>query len=179
LIGATAALFAISLLNAMFGAPRMMLTPVDGASGAIAALLVATASLYPDQELQLFFALKLKARWVPHLFLGISTVFALLFGVWNAWLMTAFGCVSGFVYMNYDDVKEAIMKRLGRSKDRVPSGRVLGGSSAAGAGVAAGAASSELDAERRRALAVKALEERMALLRNTEDDEEEFVDDEV
>ncbi|KAG0474560.1 hypothetical protein HPP92_014246 [Vanilla planifolia] len=73
-------------------------TPVSGFHGVLAGLLVGIKQLMPDQELNLLFLIKIRAKWLPSILAMISiavSVFLpefatylpiLLFGIYMSWL---------------------------------------------------------------------------------------------
>ncbi len=83
---ATAALFAFSIQSV-----------VVGSGPPIFALVMLWAMLYPDLELYFFFLLKVKAKWLVALLLGIAFLIDLSYGEFILFLANLTGVIWGFV----------------------------------------------------------------------------------
>lgn len=72
------------LISGIFSAAALLLfssqSIVVGSGPAIYALVMLWAMLYPDLELYFFFLLRIKAKWIAALFLGIALLVSLSYG---------------------------------------------------------------------------------------------------
>lgn len=88
------------IIAGIFSAAALLLfsaqSVVAGSGPPIYALLMVWSMLYPDLELSFFFLLRIKAKWLVAVFLGIALVVNLSYGQWIPFLADAIGIAWGF-----------------------------------------------------------------------------------
>ncbi len=93
--------FGGALLVGLLSAATLLLfssqTLIIGSGPPIYALVMVWAMLYPDLELFFFFFLRLKAKWLVALFLGIALLINLSYGQFIPFFADLFGIAWGFL----------------------------------------------------------------------------------
>jgi len=80
---------------------NVLYTRFSGFHGVIAGLLVAVKQIMPDQEVKIFGAVKLRARYFPSVFLLISTALAAGIGAWADVPFLVFGTYVSWLYLRF------------------------------------------------------------------------------
>ncbi|CAD6571152.1 MAG: hypothetical protein TREMPRED_000180 [Tremellales sp. Tagirdzhanova-0007] len=160
--------------------------PYHGLSGLQVGFLVAFTQLIPEHQLQLFGALKLRVKTLPGIYLLLSNVLVLLFGS-SPYMLVQFGFYVAWAYLRFFKASENGEFRGDRSetfafqywfpppvrpyiaaagnhvyKVCVRFGLVQAWDEPTGYNVLPGPGQARAEAERRRALALKALDARIA-----------------
>lgn len=170
--------------------------PLSGFHGVLAGFLVGIKQIIPDQELSI---LRLKAKWLPSIMLAVSIVVSFLTAESATYLPTLiFGTYMGWIYLRYIQRKPETKLRGDPSDDFAFSSffpeflrpvidpiasifhRLLCGRSEASEeahGYTLGGAplpgSDPIEASRRRERGARALEERLAATKNSDESEKD------
>uniref|UniRef100_A0A1D1XS99 Transmembrane protein 115 n=1 Tax=Anthurium amnicola TaxID=1678845 RepID=A0A1D1XS99_9ARAE len=77
-------------------------TPISGFHGVLSGFLVGIKQIMPDQEVGLFFLLKIKAKWLPSLLVLLSVALSLFTVEALSYLPTQiFGIYTSWIYLRY------------------------------------------------------------------------------
>ncbi|PKA47660.1 hypothetical protein AXF42_Ash014437 [Apostasia shenzhenica] len=164
-------------------------TPLSGFHGVLAGFLVGIKQIMPDQELGLFFLLKIRAKWIPTLLALVSIAVSFFVPESASYLPTMlFGIYTGWLYLRYfqkrpetglkgdpsdeftfssffPEFLRPILDPIGSIFDKIFCGRRLQ-TSIESRGLALGGdplpGSDPIEASRRRERGAKALEKRLA-----------------
>ncbi|MQL82314.1 hypothetical protein Taro_014799 [Colocasia esculenta] len=77
-------------------------TPVSGFFGILSGFLVGIKQIMPDQEVGLFFLLKIKAKWLPSLLVLVSSALSFFLVETVSYIPTlVFGIYTSWIYLRY------------------------------------------------------------------------------